>query len=266
MDFSQLITQVFKIWYFIPIILLIAILKSPWFKGILGEFIVNLSLKLQLDKTKYHLIKNVTLPTEDGTTQIDHIIVSPYGLFVVETKNMKGWIFGSVNQSTWTQQIYKHKNKFQNPLRQNYKHVKTLQSLLNLNDNQIYSVIVFAGNSTFKTTMPPNVTKGGGYLKFIESKTDVVLSEAQVKDIIDKIEEGRLVQSFKTNREHVKHVNGIVSEKKNGFLPSQKRQDVTCPNCNSGMVLRTSKKGTNAGNKFWGCAQFPRCRGIVKHS
>ena len=285
MEFSPLIAEVFKLWFFIPILILIGFFKTPWFKGVIGEFVVNLSIKLQLDKTKYHLVKNVTLPTEDGTTQIDHIIVSQYGLFVVETKNMKGWIFGSANQSTWTQQIYKHKNKFQNPLRQNYKHLKILQSLLELDDKQIHSVIVFIGNSTFKKNMPPNVTKGGGYIKFVESKTDVVLSDEQVNAFIEKIEEGRLTQSFKTNREHVKHVRSIVSNKEStvtGPLPTQGIRDQNvkqqrtpreggdpetsskqCPKCNSKMVLRTAKKGSNAGNKFWGCSQYPRCRAIV---
>jgi hypothetical protein len=92
-----------EIWYLIPLFLVAAaVIKSPWFKGKAGEAVVNLSAKLFLDKTRYHLIKNVTLPTEDGTTQIDHIIVSRYGVFVVETKNMKGWIFGNANQRYWT--------------------------------------------------------------------------------------------------------------------------------------------------------------------
>ena len=80
MDFSPLIAQVFKLWYVIPFFFVIAIFKTPWFKGVLGEFVVNLSIKLQLDKSKYHLIKNVTLPTEDGSTQIDHIIVFSFFL------------------------------------------------------------------------------------------------------------------------------------------------------------------------------------------
>ena len=117
MDFSPIINQIVgALWYLIPIAILAVVFKSPWFKGIFGEFIVNLSAKLLLDKEKYHLIKNVTLPTEDGSTQIDHVIVSEFGVFVVETKNIKGWIFGSHNQKTWTQKIYKHSSKFQNPL------------------------------------------------------------------------------------------------------------------------------------------------------
>lgn len=108
MDFTPLINQVISmLWYLLPIGVIVALVKSPWFKGVVGEAIVNLSAKLFLDKKKYHLVKNVTLPTEDGSTQIDHIIISKYGIFVVETKNMKGWIFGGPNQKMWTQKIYK---------------------------------------------------------------------------------------------------------------------------------------------------------------
>ncbi len=255
MDFTPILNQIYgTLWYLVPFFVIITLLKSAWFKGIFGEFIVNLSAKLFLDKEKYHLIKNVTLPTEDGSTQIDHIIVSKYGVFVVETKNMKGWIFGSPNQKTWTQKIYKHSSKFQNPLHQNYKHTKTLESLLELNEEQIFSVIVFVGDSTFKTEMPENVTYGKGYIRFIKSKVQSVLTEQEVIEITSKIETGRLTPSFKTNREHVKHVKAIVEKKDN---------NKSCPKCGEEMVLREVKKGQNIGNKFWGCSSFPKCRGIV---
>lgn len=254
MDISLIISQVFHaFWYLIPLIVIGGIIKSPWFKGMIGEFIINLSVKLLLDKNKYHLIKNVLLPTEDGTTQIDHIIVSVYGVFVVETKNMKGWIFGSQNQPYWTQKIYKHTNKFQNPLRQNYKHVKTLELLLDLSSDQVHSVIVFVGDSTFKTEMPENVTYGGGYARYIKSKNEQALTESQATEIIEKIESGKLQSSFKTSREHVNHVKIIIEKKET--TPS-------CPKCGSLMILRESKKGKNIGKKFWGCSKFPQCKGI----
>ena len=254
MDFTPIYNLLTNFWYLIPIIILISILKSPWFKGIMGEAIINLQAKLFLNKDEYHLIKNVTLPTENGTTQIDHIIVSKYGIFVIETKNMKGWILGSPNQKTWTQKIFKHTNKFQNPLHQNYKHVKTLESLLGLNDAQIHSVVVFIGDSKFKTEMPDNVTYGRGYIRHIKSKKNIVLSTEAVNEIISKIQSGRLTQSFKTNRQHVKHVQEIIKEKSDNVL---------CPKCQSPMIMRNAKSGMNKGNQFWGCSQFPACRGVV---
>jgi len=255
MDLSPILNQIYGIiWYLIPIFIVTILLKLPWVKGAIGEFNVNLRARLFLDKEQYHLIKNVTLPTDDGSTQIDHIIVSKFGIFVVETKNMKGWIFGSPNQKNWTQKFPKSSNKFQNPLHQNYKHTKTLESLLMLSEEQVFSVVVFVGDSTFKTEMPENVTSGTGYIKYIKSKGQVVLTEAEVKDITSKIEAGRLKPSLKTNREHVKHVKTIVEKKEN---------TQSCPKCGSSMVIREVKKGKNIGNKFWGCSSFPKCRGVV---
>lgn len=257
MDLSPLITPIVgALWYLLPIAILVGVFKSSWFKGVAGEFVVNFSLEFQLDKDKYRLIKNVTLPTEDGSTQIDHIIVSEFGVFVVETKNMKGWIFGSPIQKTWTQKIYKHSNKFQNPLHQNYKHLKTLETLLGLNEQQLHSVIVFVGDSTFKTEMPENVTYGGGYARYIKSKRTPVLTASQVVEITEKIEQGRIPSSFKTNREHVRHVKNIVAEKEKSDIQG-------CPKCGSTMVLRETKQGQNVGMKFWGCTKFPQCRGTM---
>jgi ribosomal protein L37AE/L43A len=255
MNFEPILKQIIEsVWYLIPLFILVTLAKSAWFKGVLGEFIVNLSAMLFLDKEQYHLIKNVTLPTEDGSTQIDHVIVSKYGVFVVETKNMKGWIFGSPNQKTWTQKIYKHSSKFQNPLHQNYKHVKVLRSLLDVEEEKIISVVVFVGGSTFKTDMPENVTYGKGYIRFIKSKKQLVLSELKVNNIINQIETGRLTSSFKTHRAHVKHVKTIVRKKES---------NKECQQCGSPMVIRESKQGKNKGNKFWGCTNFPKCRSVV---
>ena len=141
-------------------------LKSLWFKGFAGEMMVHISAKIHLDKDRYHVLRNVTLPTADGTTQIDHIIVSEYGVFVIETKNMKGWIFGGASQRQWTQKIFKYTKKFQNPLHQNYKHVETLKSILELTDRQIFSVVLFVGSNTFKTEMPENVINGPGLIRY----------------------------------------------------------------------------------------------------
>lgn len=71
----------------------------------IGELIVNMSARWLLNAKDYIIINNVTLPIENGTTQIDHIIVSKFGIFVIETKNFSGWIFGKKDDLTWTQKI-----------------------------------------------------------------------------------------------------------------------------------------------------------------
>jgi hypothetical protein len=185
--------QIFKpLLWVLPVILLIGIAKSPWFKGIIGEALVKLVSKIRLPADVYVPIHDVTLPSihasSSDTTQIDHIFVSKYGIFVVETKNYKGWIFGSEKQAQWTQKLYKKSYRFQNPLRQNYKHQKALQALLDIPLDKIHSVIAFMGEATFKTPMPKNVTRGGGYVGYIKSFRDVVFSDDEVRGLFGKIE------------------------------------------------------------------------------
>jgi len=249
--FASVLANLVQIWYLIPLVLIILFFKSPFGKGLLGEMLVNFAVNVRLDKQIYHLIKNVTLPTEDGTTQIDHIVVSEFGIFVIETKNMKGWIFGDEKQKIWTQKIYKHTSKFQNPLHQNYKHVKTIESALGIDHSKIFSVIVFVGDSTFKTEMPENVTYAGGFIDYIKSKTDKIIPHNEVNKIVSAIESGRLSRTLKTHKEHVKHVQNIVKEKENKNL---------CPKCGNELVLRVAKQGANKGNEFYGCSNYPKCR------
>lgn len=72
-------------------------LLLPRLKGAMGESAVKIKLN-SLDKEKYRIINNLVLENKQGntkTTQIDHLVVSRYGIFSVETKNYKGWIYGS---------------------------------------------------------------------------------------------------------------------------------------------------------------------------
>jgi hypothetical protein len=248
--FESLIVQ---FWWVFPLLIVGVVVKSPWFKGVLGEWLVRLSAKFFLDSKEYRPIHNVTLKTPNGTTQIDHIFVSRFGLFVVETKNYSGWIFGDEHQPMWTQKIFKKTSKFQNPLRQNYKHVKALETLLNLSSEKIHSVIVFVGGSEFKTKMPANVTYTGQYISYIKSKTEIFLSPSEVDAVVTAISTSRLTPSFATNREHVQN----VQRRLNPDAPK------LCPKCGEQMVLRETKNKDHS-SKFWGCSAYSKCRIIQK--
>ena len=208
---STIIDMIKPIWFLLPILAVLLFLKTSKGKGKFGEFIVNSKVKSSLDED-YYLLKDVTLPSRDGTTQIDHIIVSKFGIFVIETKNMSGWIFGDAKQRYWTQVIFKEKNRFQNPLHQNYKHIKTLQEILGVDEDKIHSVIVFIGDCEFKTPMPPNVLKGG-YIDYIKSFKKVVFSKTYMQKLIEKIEKSRLTKGIKTYIKHIKNVKRVIANK-----------------------------------------------------
>ncbi|MCG3811553.1 NERD domain-containing protein [Photobacterium damselae] len=250
--FEVFINALEQVWYLLPLLLIVSVFKSRWLKGIFGEFLVNRLLS-KLPESDYTLIKDVTLPTSDGTTQVDHIVVSKYGIFVVETKNMKGWIFGSARQKLWTQKIYRHSSKFQNPLHQNYKHIKALETLLGCSVDYLHSVIVFIGDSTFKTEMPPNVTYARGSIRYIQQFNNVVFSDKDYARLTDSINQIKLKRGVITDLKHRNHVKEIVASK----VSSNQ-----CPRCGSEMVLRETKRGENIGKQFWGCSTFPKCRAV----
>ncbi|WP_238984604.1 NERD domain-containing protein [Billgrantia kenyensis] len=252
MDYTLFLEALRPLWWVLPLLVLLGILKSRSVKGMFGEAFVKLIAKVRLPAEEYRGVHNVTLPTPDGTTQIDHVLVSRYGIFVIETKHMAGWIFGSERQAQWTQKLYRKSFKFQNPLRQNYKHVKALEALLDVPPDTIHSLVVFSGSAVFKTRMPDNVTIGGGYVRYIKSFREPVLTQAQVEQVLEKITTGRLAATRQTHRQHVKQLQARF----------ESSSDRTCPKCGSAMVLRTSKRGANAGNKFWGCSAYPKCREV----
>lgn len=144
----------------------------------------------KLDPTQYRVFHDLYLPhpSEEGTTQIDHVVVSPFGIFVIETKNYRGWIFGSEKQGQWTQQIFRKKHKFQNPLHQNKLHVKALMQFLNLPEDHFHSVVLFIGNAEFKTEMPENVLNGG-LIRWIENHTEPRIVTSTVDQAVSQLSE-----------------------------------------------------------------------------
>src|SRR6476660_6241030 len=98
--------ELLRRWWVIPILLLVAIGRAARFRGWRGEAFVKRTARRRLPAESYHQLHDVILPTPDGTTQIDHVFVSRFGIFVVETKNMSGWIFGGERQAQWTQTFF----------------------------------------------------------------------------------------------------------------------------------------------------------------
>lgn len=237
----------------IVLIVLLLVARLLRSRGKLGEYRVNTGLSSHLDKNVYRLIANVTLPVGDGTTQIDHLVVSRYGIFVIETKDMTGWIFGHPDHARWTQVIYGDRYRFQNPIRQNYKHVKAVRELLCLSRLQVIGVVAFVGNSEFRTTMPSAVVQGVSELvDFIRSKRAIVFDEDELPRLIEEIQNSRLEPGRRTNIAHVQNVRRQMAER---------NQDPgACPLCGSVMVGRTNK---STGERFLGCTRYPECKGTL---
>ena len=154
--------------------------------GAYGEFTISAVFKSLTDE--YHVMDNILLqqgaklrpynPEKYGkspwklvkkhgkvyevvkkSTQIDHLIVSPYGIFVIETKNHKGWVYGDVNGRVWTQVLNGENGwraygghahfTFYNPVVQNQGHIEALSKQLGIPKYNMAGMIVFTNPEAY---------------------------------------------------------------------------------------------------------------------
>lgn len=186
-------------------------MAKPSSKGQDGEIRVALDIAT-LDHAEYRAVHNVTVMVSDGTTQIDHVVLSKYGIFVVETKNYTGWIYGKEREKEWTRKSNGGANRFQNPIRQNHRHIKSLSELLGVEEHLFHSVIAFCGASEFKTPMPPCVLDGG-YADYIRSKKLALFSEAELGALAEKLKSSMLERGEETDRIHLASLKQRFAEK-----------------------------------------------------
>lgn len=222
-------------------------LFRPVILGRLGETSVSARLA-RLPKDRYTVFHDVLLDTSRGTTQIDHIVVAETGIFVIETKNYTGWIFGTDQGREWTQNIYGKKYPFYNPLLQNQGHVRALSETLRLPEDRFFPVVVFSSRATLKLHTSRTVLYTGKLNGFITSHTEPVLSRQQTEDVI------RALKSANRSDRAAKaaHIQSVRASRKES--DSRARQGV-CPRCGGVLVRREGKYGA-----FLGCSGFPACR------
>jgi hypothetical protein len=227
------------------------IFSLPKVKGYLGERSVKLFLR-RLDKEKYFIAHDVMVKRDDGkTSQIDHVIVSQTGIFVIETKNYRGWIYGSEKSKNWTQVIYKRKEQFLNPVLQNKGHIQALKEQLG-EEMPYYSIISFSTRADLKkieiqspdtkVIYTPNIAKA------ITAYKQNFLSKERTQQIYQKLI--TLNISDKTMRKE--HVNTIQHKKK---VEKESVSLNNCPKCGNKLVERKGKYGS-----FKGCSSYPKCR------
>ena len=149
-------------------------------KGDVGEQIVKVAVLSKLDAAQYRHFSNLIIPAPNGTTQIDNIVVSPFGVFVIEAKYFQGWIFGGAKQEKWMHTLSRfEKYAFPNPIRQNYGHIKALARLLRQPESRFHSVVVFAHrNCQLKTELPANVCLQHNFIEYIQGFTKNIVDDA----------------------------------------------------------------------------------------
>ena len=232
----------------IPLLIFLAILYLRFNKGKIAEKMVHHKL-MQLPE-EYHVIDNVLFMSNGRSTQIDHIVVSPYAVFVIETKGYKGWIFGGENTEYWMQSIYGHKSTFYSPLLQNDGHIRFLKFLLkDLGNIPFVPIVVFNNEADLKVNVNNHIVVNRYCLKdaILQYKETVINLELKTK-IISRIEASSRTQEKRAMREHKYNARSKQYDIRNMI------QHGVCPRCGGMLVERRGKYGC-----FYGCSNYPKC-------
>lgn len=219
---------------------------KPRIKGRVGEAKVALLLA-SLPKDQYRTINDVIIPTRNGTTQIDHIVVSSYGVFVIETKNYKGLIYGGENAEKWTKNMWGNKYSLYNPLKQNNGHVNALQVILGIPGNSFIPIVVFSNKARISVKTDKHVIRLWKLKRVIKEYQTPIFTKEQIDDMVLKIEVSA-VDDKEAKKRHKQRVQANIRRKNqsiaNGF----------CPQCGGLLILRDGRNG-----KFYGCSNYPKC-------
>lgn len=217
-------------------------------KGRIGEnYISRLLSKLPVND--YTIFNDLLIPYGNRTSQIDHVVVSPYGVFVIETKNFRGWIFGGQYSEHWTQNIWGNRYKMPNPIAQNAGHIKALQYFLKQENIQYVSIIAFSGRASLKINAPLcNVIYYNQILNVISRYTDVVLDSDSLSQINHQLRS--IPKATKNDKQqHIQKVKEVIMKNETAVLNRK------CPRCGGQLVCRNGKYGS-----FYGCSNYPYCK------
>ncbi|MBV1708260.1 MAG: NERD domain-containing protein [Erysipelothrix sp.] len=182
----------------------VGLFKFLFDTGSFGEALIFFELEKLPMYSK--IMANLYIPTEDGTTEIDVLYIAPSGIYVIESKNYSGWIFGDEKARNWTAVIYKTKNKFLNPIWQNKKHIKYLSKVLV--DVQLRSLIVFSERCELKRVNVKEdlVIKRGRLRKVILKESEkVIFSNQEIDAFYNKLK-GYSNKSEEEKRLHIEQV------------------------------------------------------------
>lgn len=241
-------------------------LKSPSVKGQISEEFLAHTLDIKKE-TQYggKILRNIYVPAPNGnTTEIDVLYITRKGIFVFENKNYAGYIFGNENNKNWTVTLYAgrkgfrtkvKKYHFYNPVRQNHTHIKFLKLFLGFNV-KTFSIITFSNRSELKSininstdVFVCNHANLSNILRNIWENNLDILTEIQINDIYNKL----LPITIVNKEQKQQHVSNIHHGLNNTYI---------CPLCGGQLIIRTATRGANAGNQFYGCSNYPKCRYI----
>ena len=221
--------------------------------GGLGEYLTEYALKHGNLPGRSVVFRNVLVPRTTGPTsesEVDVLMLHETGIYVLESKNYSGWIFGSADDTQWTQSLEGgQKKRFYNPIIQNRAHVKALADYLGLQDGAFFSYIVFSERCELKKVPADTATyvicKRNHLLKGLRADLKgrtTLFGAAQFDALAETLARIAAESTDTAKAEHVEQVQKVSSGE-------------VCPRCGGELVRRKGRYG-----EFLGCKNYPRCK------
>ena len=209
----------------------------------------------------YQVYNDLLIRKGNYTTQIDHIVISRYGVFIVETKNIHGKVYGSGSAEYWKQYLpdigYRRhgttqEHQLRNPVWQNAGHINALRRHVFGNNVPVYGIVAFSDDTDLFVTAVQTVMNMSEIVPYIKTFQDEVLSSDEIDFYRQRLFD--LVSTSDIDREaHIANVSRN-QERWDAALAEGK-----CPRCGGGLILREGKYG-----QFYGCSNYSKCKYVLR--
>ena len=181
--------------WIVPLLLLIFFLTSPRFRGDIAQSRVRRLLASGLESNRYTVFNDLVLADAGGTRQIDHVVISKFGIFVIESCYVRGWISGAEFQERWKRKSLWRRSQFDNPLHSSRLQAETLQRLLDYPASVFHPMVVLVGHKGARTRLPENVVGAEKLLASLRKKTVQLLDAEHAERAVRTIDQARLSAS-----------------------------------------------------------------------
>lgn len=212
-------------------------------QGDLGESMVADLLARCAQEGDKIIHKIILLNPDNGmTSEIDHILISTRGFFVIETKNLSGKIYGNDSMNRWQQYLDNGEyHDFRSPVKQNLTHIYTIKKILNIHE-RLENVVIFVQGNT------QNITSESVYTL---REFETYLNRLTVMTCLSEEERDSYYEQLMKNKQEIsigEHIANIHTQQVD-------LQNNICPRCKAPLVLRKGKYG-----EFCGCSNYPKCK------
>lgn len=197
---------------------------------------------------EYLVFNDVYLEVKCRSSQIDHVVISKYGVFVIETKNYSGAVYGGENAEKWTQYLNGERYDFRNPIKQNMSHVCAIKDTLHIAPSSIFPIAVFLNGADLRCNTNSATLYTDQLLSYILSHKTVAFTTDGVERLSQRLSE-KIVTDPERKQKHIRSIRQNITERELQVA------NMICPRCKGKLVERQGKYG-----RFLGCSNYPRCK------